>query len=128
MGNIASRNAFSGYTYQEWVYLNLVFKMDLNRKICKINAEIDTSFETNFDDIYLEDIKGNKFYIQVKNLKIFNIETVKIENNLIKIKGQKDIKFIENETNIIILNSNFECDTEILGIEAKLINSIYLIP
>lgn len=128
MGSTASRNAFSGYPYQEWVYRNLVFKMDLNKKIYKINAEIDTLFETNFDDIYLEDIKKNKFYIQVKNLKTFNIKTVKIKNNLIKIKGQKDIKFIENETNIIILNSNFKCDTEILGIKAKLINSIYFIP
>lgn len=56
-------------------------------------------FETNFDDIYLEDIK-NKFYIQVKNLKTFNIKTANQNNH--KIKGQKDIKFIENETNINI--------------------------
>lgn len=128
MGSTASRNAFAGYPYQEWVYRNLVFKMDLNKKIYKINAEIDTHLETNFDDIYLEDMEKNKFYIQVKNLKNFNIKTVKIENNIIKIKGQKNIKFIENETNIIILNSNFKCDTEILGIKAKLINSIYFIP
>lgn len=42
MGSTASRNAFSSYPYQEWVYRNLVFKMDLNKKIYKINAEIDT--------------------------------------------------------------------------------------
>lgn len=131
MGNTVSKNAFAGFPYQEWVYRNLVFKMDLNKKIVKINAEInreDSTVKTNFDDIFLEDIEKNKFYIQVKNLQNFKISDVEIEDSTIKIKGQKHIKFNKFETNIIIINSNFECNDEILGMKAKIIDPIYFIP
>ena len=130
MGNTTTRNAFKGYSYQEWVYLNFVYKMDLVNKITYIDAEIsrDDSKTTKFDDIILKDMDNNNYYIQVKDYENFNIDNVSIQDNKVKIKGYKDIPFNAEDINIVVFQSNFECDNEILGIKAKLIESIYFIP
>ena len=68
MGNTITRNAFKGYGYQKWVYLNFVYKMDLNNKITYIDAEISR------DDSKLR-IQGNlKIYTII--LVIFNLEHI----------------------------------------------------
>ncbi|WP_295112542.1 AAA family ATPase [uncultured Methanobrevibacter sp.] len=130
MGNTITRNAFKGYGYQKWVYLNFVYKMDLNNKITYIDAEIsrDESKTTKFDDIILKDIDNNTYYIQAKDYENFNIDNVSIKENKVKIKGYEDIPFKKEDTNIVVFQSNFECDNEILGIKAKLIDSVYFIP
>lgn len=63
MGNTITRNAFKGYSYQEWVYLNFVYKMDLDNKITYIDAEIsrDNPKTTKFDDIILKDMDNNNY-------------------------------------------------------------------
>jgi len=130
MGTTATRNAFKGYGYQKWVYLNFVYKMDLANKITYIDAEIsrDDSKTTKFDDIILKDMDNNTYYIQAKDYKNFNIDNVSIQDNKVKIKGYEDIPFKKEDTNIVVFQSNFECDNEILGIKAKLIDSVYFIP
>lgn len=131
MGNTVTRNALMGFSYQEWVYLNFVYKMDLDKQINYINAEIDrekNSETTNFDDIYLGTINHENYYVQVKDYRNINIDKVSIENNEIKIPRYKKINFDSNDINIIVLNSNFECDANILGIKAKIIDSIYFMP
>lgn len=81
MGTTATRNAFKGYGYQKWVYLNFVYKMDLANKITYIDAEIsrDDSKTTKFDDIILKDMDNNTYYIQAKDYKNFNIDNVSIQ-------------------------------------------------
>lgn len=130
MGTTSTRNAFKGYGYQEWVYLNFVYKMDLDNKITYIDAEIsrDNPKTTKFDDIILKDMGNNNYYIQVKDYENFNIDNVSIQENKVKIKGYKDIPFNAKDINIVVFQSNFECDNEILGIKAKLIDSVYFIP
>lgn len=131
MASTSTRNALKGYGYQGWVYLCLVYKMDLKRFIHKIETEIDfvdSTVRNNFDDIYIEDVDENSFHVQVKNYKNFDIDTVYISENQIKIKGHKPIEYDEDKINIVVTNSIFDCDTEILGIKSKLIDSIYFIP
>ncbi|SDA42434.1 hypothetical protein [Methanobrevibacter millerae] len=130
MGTAATRNAFKGYGYQKWVYLNFVYKMDLANKITYIDAEISRkdSKTTKFDDIILKDVDNNEYYIHVKDYENFNIDNVSIQDNKVKIKGYKDIPFNAEDINIVVFQSNFECDNEILGIKAKLIDSVYFVP
>ena len=120
-----NKNSYKGYAYQKWVISCFVQKMDLFKEIKQINAEIKV--DDNFDDIYLE-TKNKKFYCQVKNYENANIDTVKINENSIKFKNYKAINYDSKKNNILILNKDFETNTEILGIKARLINSIYFIP
>lgn len=129
MGNTVTKNAFRGYNYQGWVYNNFIYKMDLNRFITEVDVEIDSKNKDkdNFDDIYIKDKNNNEYYIQVKNIQTFDINKVKITNDKIKF-GNQTIKYNKKYTNIIVIYSNFKCDTEILNIKAKCIKSIYFIP
>ncbi len=130
MGNTVTRNAFKGYAYQKWVYLNFVYKMDLDNKINYINAEIDraNAETTKFDDIILRDEQDYNYYVQVKDYGNFSIDKVSVEENKVKITGYEDIPFDSKDINIVVFQSNFECDDEILGIKAKCIDSVYFIP
>lgn len=130
MGNTITRNAFKGYGYQKWVYLNFVYKMDLANKITYIDAEIsrENPKTTKFDDIILKDVDNNKYFIQVKDYENFNIGKVSIQESKVKIKGYEDIPFNAEDTNIVVFQTNFECDNEILGMKARLIDSVYFIP
>lgn len=128
MGSQITQNALKGYHYQQWVYEQLVYKMDLERNLFCLNVEIkDNKDIKNFDDIKVTDSNKKEYYIQVKNYKNFNINSVSINDNKIKINNDF-VNFNENLNNILILNSEFETNSEILGMKAKFIKPIYFIP
>ena len=121
----ASRNAFKGYTYQQYIYSLMVSKMDAERYINNIDAEVDV--DNNFDDIYIQ-TDNTKYRIQVKNYPDLTLKHIKINNDIVYIKGKK-IK-LSNDFNIIIVNTdNFKGNTNILGLKSvKLMKKTYLVP
>lgn len=126
-----TRGAFKGYTYQHFVYRLLISKMDVDRDIECIEVEKDLSH--NFDDCYLES-RSKKYYFQVKNEKNkegygINLDEIKIDDEKVILPSSTKINYKKENINILILNTNkIETNTEILGLPATKLGSIYIIP
>lgn len=120
----AARNALKGYTYQHYIFTLFVAKMDVERKVKKIESEAITT--GNFDDLYLE---SNKNYrIQVKNYPGTSLDDISISKNIFRIKGSSNV-YNPDENNIVIINTDqIITDTEFLGLPAIIINKIVIIP
>lgn len=126
---MAANSFFKGYTYQEQVLQWFVQLMDLNRNIKKIISEAETPH--NFDDMNIIDENNSLLCFQVKNYKYFDINDIKINFNTVEITAGKthaSPKFEPFLENALIVNSEFECNSEILGLKARLIDGIYVIP
>lgn len=123
----ASKNAFKGYSYQKSIYTYFLLKMDLERKISSVEAEI-TPEGHNFDDVLVceNDIL---YYIQTKNYE--NIKKIEINNKGIKSNGDFSTKS-EKGVNVFILNNApkdiLEINSNIFGLEAYFEDDIYVIP
>ena len=122
----ASKNAFKGYSYQKSIYTYFLLKMDLERKISSVEAEI-TPEGHNFDDVLVceNDIL---YYIQTKNYE--NLKKVEITNNGIKSNGDLSIKSGKG-INVFILKNVpkdiVKTNSNIFGLEAYFSNEVYII-
>lgn len=126
---MSAKNALKGYCYQVNVLNAFVSKMDLKRKIKKIESEAEV--EHNFDDIVITDENNNIFCFQVKNYENFDINKVTIENKIVKIVAgntRSNSEFDSDFINGLVVKNEFECDSEILGFKSKLIDGIHIIP
>ena len=130
MGEVA-RNSLKGYTYQQSVFILFLGIMDTERNIGKIIVEaIDTK---NFDDIYLKDVitndcKKEAYRIQVKNYPNVSENDIKIDDNVLRINGNKNSFDIE-DNNILIVNSTLiETDDEFMGFACTKKENIIIIP
>lgn len=125
-----TRGALKGYTYQHYVYWLLISKMDVNRNIECIEVEKDVSH--NFDDCYLES-ESKKYYFQLKNEKnqgeMISLDEIKIDDEKVILPSGTKIYYKKENINILILNTNkIETNTEILGLPAYKLNTIYVVP
>jgi len=120
----AARNALKGYTFQHYIFTLFVAKMDVERKIKKIESEAITT--GNFDDLYLE---SNKNYrIQVKNYPGTSLDDISISKDSFRIKGNSNV-YNQLENNIVIINTDqIITNSEFLGLPAIIINKIVIIP
>lgn len=126
---MSAKNSLKGYTYQVNALICFVLKMDLKRDIKKIESEAEVKH--NFDDMIILDKNNNTFCFQVKNYEKFDINNVKIEDEVVKIVAgntKSDSEFDSRFINGLIVNKDFECDSEILGFKSKLIEGIHIIP
>lgn len=130
MGEVA-RNSLKGYTYQQSVFILFLGLMDTERTIGKIIVEaLDTK---NFDDIYLKDViidtcKKESYRIQVKNYPNVSDESIKIDNNVLNINGNKN-SFDEADNNVLVVNSALiETDDEFMGFACVRKENITIIP
>ena len=124
----AARNALSGYTYQQCVAVLLFAKMDTERNILKIESEAVTEDRTQFDDIYLELENNDKYRVQVKNYSNTTIEDIKVKENVVFIKGNKN-EFNPLENNVLIVNTaEIKTDIEFMGMQATQKDGIVIIP
>lgn len=130
MGEVA-RNSLKGYTYQQSVFILFLGLMDTERTIGKIIVEaLDTK---NFDDIYLKDViidtcKKESYRIQVKNYPNVSDESIKIDNNVLNINGNKN-SFDEADNNVLVVNSALiETDDEFMGFPCVRKENITIIP
>lgn len=130
MGEIA-RNSLKGYTYQQSVFILFLGIMDTERSIGKIIVEaLDTK---NFDDIYLKDVmidigKKESYRVQVKNYPNVSDESIKIDNNVLHINGNKN-SFDEADNNVLVVNSTLiETNDEFMGFACVRRENITIIP
>lgn len=120
-----SKNAFKGYSYQKSVYTYFVLKMDIEREIQTIEAEIKPN-NHNFDDIMVTTSR-NKYYIQTKNYD--SINTINVKENGIEINGKLSVKSNKG-INIFILKKgkeSIQSNNSIFGLDAYYENGIYVI-
>lgn len=130
MGEVA-RNSLKGYTYQQSVFILFLGLMDTERTIGKIIVEaLDTK---NFDDTYLKDViidtcQKESYRIQVKNYPNVSDESIKIDNNVLSINGNKN-SFDEADNNVLVVNSALiETDDEFMGFACVRKENITIIP
>lgn len=123
MGQVA-RNALKGYTFQHYIFVLFLAKMDVERKIKKIESE--TIIESNFDDLYIEGVE--KYRIQVKNYPEVTLADINISKGSVKIKGNYN-KYNKDEKNVVIINTNkIDTDSDFMGIPATEVNGVIIIP
>ncbi|MDO3660933.1 hypothetical protein [Bacillus sp. C28GYM-DRY-1] len=123
MGQVA-RNALKGYTFQHYIFTLFVAKMDVERKIKKIESE--TIISGNFDDLYIE--ADENYRIQVKNYPSTTLDDIVITKDSVRIKGNSN-DYNQDENNIVIINTDqIDTDSEFMGFPAKKVNGIVIIP
>jgi hypothetical protein len=123
MGQVA-RNALKGYTFQHYIFTLFVAKMDVERKIKKIESEAIIS--GNFDDLYIE--ANENYRIQVKNYPSTTLDDIVITSDSVRIKGNSN-DYNQEENNIVIINTDqIDTDSEFMGFPARKINGIVIIP
>lgn len=117
------RNAFTGYTFQECVTSLFLAKMDVERKISRI--EIETSGDHKFDDLKLK-VGAKEFCFQIKDIDNFAVEKLKVLSKGIKINGT--LHPFSPKNNVLVFKSiNIIPDCEILGVPAFKFHDIFLI-
>lgn len=123
MGQVA-RNSLKGYTFQHYIFTLFVAKMDVERKIKKIESE--TIISGNFDDLYLE--ANENYRIQVKNYPNTTLDDIVITRDSVRIKGNSN-DYNQDENNIVIINTDqINTDSEFMGFPARKVNGIVIIP
>ncbi|MEE0025894.1 hypothetical protein [Methanobrevibacter sp.] len=126
---MSAKNSLKGYVYQVNVLNAFVAKMDLKRNIENIESEAEVKHE--FDDMVIIDKNDNVLCFQVKNYEKFDINKVTIEDEVVKIVAgntRTSSEFDPSFINGLIVNKDFECDSDILGFKSKLIDGIHVIP
>ena len=113
---MSAKNSLKGYVYQVNVLNAFVAKMDLKRNVKNIESEAEVEHE--FDDMVVIDENDNIFCFQVKDYEKFDINKVTIEDEIVKIVAgntRSSSKFDPTFINGLIVNKDFECDSDILG-------------
>lgn len=79
-----ARSSLKGYTFQNYVFTLFLAKMDVERKIIRIESEaIGTK---QFDDLYVKMDDEVVYRIQVKNYPDTKIDDIIITEGVVKIK------------------------------------------
>lgn len=126
-----SHNAFKGYSFQKSIYTFLVLRMDINRKIKRVEAEILPE-NHNFDDVFIESNDNNNYYIQTKNYEEINNIQIKddgiIINNSFSKKSNKGLNiFIINKIDENYNYDLYKTNTSIFGLDAYEKDKTYLV-
>lgn len=121
-----TKNAFKGYTYQQYVFLLFVSLMDTERQISSL--EIEARTPDNFDDMVVREL-DNEFWVQVKNYPNVEIDDIAISNGKVKIKTNYS-HYNLKRNNIVIINTDKiqPSGVEIFGLPAVTKDEIYIIP
>ena len=130
MGEIA-RNSIKGYSYQQSIFILFLAIMDTQHNISKITVEaLNTK---NFDDIYLEGVtceksKNVNYRIQAKDYVNTKLEDIKINGNILTIKGNQN-EFDLSDNNILIVNTSLiETNDCFMGLECTKVDNIIIVP
>jgi hypothetical protein len=118
-----SRNAFLGYTYQEYITYLMLAKMDVERQIEDI--EIEAIVNNNFDDIKIS-IDNTHIYCQIKDYDNTSLDDLTFQNNQVLINGKAHI--LSSGVNILFLKKiDIPVNTHFLGFPAYKTSNLYII-
>lgn len=92
------RNTFKGYTFQDYIFTLFLEKMSVQRKIKKIELEVDV--KVNFDDLYREADQNCR--VKVKNYLRPKLADSDIKKGCVRIKGNSN-DYNQEENNILLL-------------------------
>lgn len=116
-------NAFIGYSYQKSIAFLLLAKMDVERKIKKIQIEADVDHQ--FDDIVIQ-LESEAINCQIKDHQKIFVKDISIKGDYVTIKGKPHK--ISSEKNIIFVKSiKLEHNSEIIGFSAFQIKNVFII-
>lgn len=118
MASSITRNSFKGYSYQQYAYAFFVCKMDTEREIHSIDAEM-LEVEHKFEDLQLVTDENAVYHVQVKNYPNTTFEEIKIGSGTIKI-ASKTSRLSEEGINLVFISSvhDFPCNSTIFGLDA----------
>lgn len=121
-----ARSSLKGYTYQNYVFTLFLAKMDVERKILRIESEaIGTK---QFDDLYVKMDDDFVYRIQAKNYPGTKIEDIIITENVVKIKTNSN-QYDSSDNNVIVVNTDqIITDSEFMGIPAVKKEGIVVVP
>lgn len=117
------KNAYIGYTYQQYVTSLLLAKMDVEREFDII--EIEAPDGTNdFDDLHIQ--SGlNRFYFQIKDFDHVSLNTIHLKDDTILINGKPHT--LSTSINVISFRRiDITPDCEIFGLPAYKFGPLYI--
>lgn len=122
----ASRNAYKGYTYQQYIFTLFFAKMDTEREIRKIEAEAPKTKQ--FDDLYIELENNDTFRIQIKNYPDSTLDDITITDHVLTIKGNTN-QYNQCDNNILIVKTDqIVTNKKFMGLDSTEMNGIVVIP
>ena len=118
------KNAYIGYTYQQYVASLLLTKMDVEREFDAI--EIEAENKTNdFDDVKIRSRDG-KFHFQIKDFDHVSLSALELTGDTIVINGKTHK--LSTSTNVISFRYiDIQPDSEILGLPAYKLGPLYIV-
>jgi hypothetical protein len=118
------KNAYIGYTYQQYVTSLLLAKMDVEREFDVI--EIEAADRANdFDDVKIQS-DDHKFHLQIKDFDNISLNKLEVTGDTILIKGKPHR--VSTSTNVIFFRYiDIQPDSEIFGLPAYKLGSIYIV-
>ncbi|ASO06043.1 NACHT domain-containing protein [Arenibacter algicola] len=119
-----SKNAFTGYTYQEQITFLFLVMMDVERKFKSLDIEADVNH--NFDDVRILS-EGNLVFCQIKDFDKIALNDLEISKNEIFIKGRKH-KLSDSGFNVLVFKKiDIEPNFKFLGLSALKTDDLYII-
>lgn len=117
------KNAYIGYTYQQYVTSLLLAKMDVEREFDVM--EIEAPDGTNdFEDLHIQ--SGlNRFYFQIKDFDHVSLATLALKDNTVLING-KSHKLSTSINVISFRKIDVTPDCEIFGLPAYKFGPLYI--
>ncbi len=118
------KNAYIGYTYQQFLTSLLLKKMDVEREFDFI--EIESADRNNdFDDVKIQS-GNNEYHLQIKDFNDVSLNTLVQQERKIFINGKAHR--LSNNINIICFrNIAIEPDSHVLGFPSYKLGSIYIV-
>ena len=111
-----ARSSLKGYTYQNYVFTLFLAKMDVERKILRIESEAVGTKQ--FDDLYIKTDDDVVYRIQAKNYPGTKLDDINITENVVKIKTNSN-QYDSSDNNVIVINTDqIITDSEFMGMPA----------
>lgn len=121
-----ARSSLKGYTYQNYVFTLFLAKMDVERKILRIESEAVGTKQ--FDDLYIKTDDDVVYRIQAKNYPGTKIDDINITENVVKIKTNSN-QYDSSDNNVIVINTDqIITDSEFMGMPAVKKGGIIVVP
>lgn len=119
-----SRNAFTGYTYQEQIVFLFLVMMDVERKFRSIEIEADVL--NNFDDVRILN-EESSIYCQIKDFDKVALSDLEMSKSEVSIKGKRHTLSNRGSNVLVFKKIGIEANCKLFGLPAFKIDNIHII-